>query len=503
MTILDGQQKAPLYEAIVNYSEGRKISFHTPGHKHGRGIPKIFQQYVGEKIFRLDLSVMQEIDSLHEPNSVIKEAQILAAKAYGAEYSFFLVNGTTGGNQAMILSTCNPGDKIIIPRNAHKSVISAVILAGAEPIYIMPKIDDQLNVILNLTPDQVREACQAHPDAKAVLITNPTYFGLTTDLEAIAEIVHRDDKILLVDEAHGPHYHFHPAFPKSAMSSGADMCVQSTHKHLSALSQGSMLHVQGFRVDILRLKTTLQMLQTTSPSYIILSSLDLTRRQMALEGETLWTRVIDMCEQTRKKINQISGLHCLTRDEIKSKSSLDLDITKLTISSKDINISGYDLAKILSSEYGIQVELSDFHNLLVFVSIGNTNKEMKYFSQALRKILIDYKDMIVNQKKRKSINFPQFMPKKVVNPRKALTGVTRKIPFKRSIGKICSEIVCPYPPGIPVLCPGEVVTQEIYSYLMSVLDSGARVNGQSDGRLQTIKVLDEVQMDDDQTALLL
>jgi arginine decarboxylase len=491
MSLYDSQDKTPLFDAIVRYANENKISFHTPGHKHGQGILKVFRQYVGDKVFRLDLSVMSEVDSLHEPSSVIKEAQILAAKAYGADYSFFLVNGTTGGNQAMILSVCDPGDKIIIPRNAHKSVISAVILAGAEPVYIMPKIDESSDLILNLTPEQVEEACRQNPDAKAVLVTNPTYFGLTTDLEAIAEIVHQYDKILLVDEAHGAHLHFHPSFPKSAIDSGADICVQSTHKHLAALSQGSMLHVKGVRVDILRLKTTLQMLQTTSPSYIILGSLDVSRHQMVHGGEAALEEVIQMCEGARAEINQITGLSCLTREQVRKIPSLDLDISKLTVSTKGLPCSGYDMAKILNSEYGIQTEMADFQNVLLFVSLGNTPKELKKFVKALKKIVVDYKDMFMNQKKRKRIVFPSFIPRKEVNPREALTKLTRKIPFKRSVGKICAEIVCPYPPGIPVLCPGEVITQEIYSYLMNVLDSGARINGQSDGRLQTIKVLEE------------
>ncbi len=491
MAIYDGQDKTPLFDAIVRYANENKISFHTPGHKHGKGIAKVFKQLVGEKVFRLDLSVMSEIDSLHEPSTVIKEAQILAAQAYGADYSFFLVNGTTGGNQAMILSVCDPGDKIIIPRNAHKSVISAVILAGAEPVYIMPKIDETSDLILNLTPEQVEEACRQHPDAKAVLVTNPTYFGLTTDLEAISDIVHQYDKILLVDEAHGGHFHFHSTLPKSAIDSGADMCVQSTHKHLAALSQGSVLHVKGVRVDILRLKTTLQMLQTTSPSYVILASLDLSRYQMVHEGEKTLDEVIRLCEATRAEVNKIQGLSCLTREQVRKIPGLDLDVTKITVSTKGLPCSGYDMAKILNSEYGIQIEMADFQNILLFVSAGNTAKELKKFVAALSKIVVDYKDMFMNQKKKRRIVFPHFVPNKEVNPREALTKLTRKIPFKRSVGKICAEIVCPYPPGIPVLCPGEVITQEIYTYLMNVLDSGARINGQSDGRLQTIKVLEE------------
>jgi arginine decarboxylase len=491
MSLYDGQDKTPLYDAIVDYANENKISFHTPGHKHGKGILKPFRQLVGEKVFQLDLSVMSEIDSLHEPSTVIKEAQVLAAKAYGADYSFFLVNGTTGGNQAMILSVCDPGDKIIIPRNAHKSVISAVILAGAEPVYIMPNIDPATDLILNLTAKQVEDACRQNPDAKAVLVTSPTYFGLTADLEAIADVVHKYDKIFLVDEAHGPHLHFHPSLPKSAMDSGADMCVQSTHKHLAALSQGSILHAKGLRVDILRLKTTLQMLQTTSPSYVILASLDMARHQMVKYGEQALGEVIAMCDEARREINLIPGFSCVTREQVQKLDGLDLDATKLTISTKNVPCSGYDMAKILNSEYDIQTEMSDFQNILLFVSIGNNAKELKRFVKALRKIVVDYKDMFVNTKKRKPVVFPTFIPKKEVNPREALTGLTRKIPFKRSVGKVCAEIVCPYPPGIPVLCPGEVITHEIYTYLMNVLESGARINGQSDGRLQTIKVLED------------
>lgn len=486
------QDRTPLYDAVVDYAQKNKISFHTPGHKHGQGIAKTFRQLVGEKVFRLDLSVMSEVDSLHEPSGVIKEAQILASKAYGADYSFFLVNGTTGGNQAMILSICDPGDKILVPRNAHKSVISAIILCGAEPVYLMPKVDEELDLILNLTPEQVDEALSKNPDAKAVLVTSPTYFGLTADLEGIAEVVHRHDKIFMVDEAHGPHLHFHPGLPKDALDSGADICVQSSHKHLPALSQGSLLHVKGVRVDILRLKTTLQMLQTTSPSYVILSSLDMARRQMAMEGEKLLEENIRLVEDARKKINAIPGLSCLTREKVREKfPGLDLDVTKLVVSTKGINYAGYDLAKILNSEYGIQVELSDFRNVLLFTSVGNTPKDIKRLVGSLSKIVRDYRDLFLNQKKRRQVLFPSFVPQKAANPREALYRLTRKIPFKRSVGKICAEIVCPYPPGIPVLCPGEVVTQEIYEYLLKVLDSGCRVNGQSDGKLQTIKVLED------------
>jgi arginine/lysine/ornithine decarboxylase len=493
MPIDSDQERTPLYDAIVDYANKNKISFHTPGHKHGQGIAKSFRQLVGEKVFRLDLSVMSEVDSLHEPSTVIKEAQILAAKAYGSDYSFFLVNGTTGGNQAMILSVCDPGDKILVPRNAHKSVISGIILSGAEPVYLMPKIDEDLDLILNLTPEQVEEGLRQHPDAKAVLVTSPTYFGLTADLDAISEVVHRHDKIFMVDEAHGPHLHFHPDLPKGALDSGADICVQSTHKHLPALSQGSILHVKGVRVDILRLKTTLQMLQTTSPSYVILASLDVARKQMAIEGEKLLGDNIRLVEDARKRINGIAGLSCLTRDKVKERfPGLDLDVTKLVISTKGINYAGYDLAKILNAEYGIQVELADFRNVLLFTSVGNTTKEIKKLVSSLEKIVKDYRDLFLNQKKRRAVMFPAFVPQKAVNPRDALSRLTRKIPFKRSVGKVCAEIVCPYPPGIPVLCPGEMVTQEIYEYLLRVLDSGCRVNGQSDGKLQTIKVLEDV-----------
>jgi len=487
------QARTPLYDAIVDYANKNKISFHTPGHKHGQGIAKPFRQYVGEKVFRLDLSVMTEVDSLHEPSSCIKEAQILSAKAFGSDYCFFLVNGTTGGNQAMILSVCDPGDKILVPRNAHKSVISGIILSGAQPVYLMPKVDEDLDLILNLTPEQVEEGLKQHPDAKAVLVTSPNYFGLTADLDAIADVVHKHDKVFMVDEAHGPHLHFHPSFPKSALDSGADICVQSVHKHLPALSQGSMLHVKGVRVDILRLKTNLQMLQTTSPSYVILASLDMARRQMAMDGERLLEANIRLAEDARRRINEISGLSCLARETVQQRfPGLDLDVTKLVICTKGINYAGYDLAKILNSEYSIQVELADFRNILLFTSIGTTPKDLKRLVGALQKIVKDYRDLFLNQKKRRPVLFPSFVPRQACNPREALYRSTRKIPFKRSVGKICAEIVCPYPPGIPVLCPGEVVTQEIYDYLLRVLDSGCRVNGQSDGKLQTIKVLEDI-----------
>lgn len=488
------QEKAPLLEALVAYAEEGRVSFHTPGHKHGHGIPKALHKAIGEKIFKLDLSVMPEVDSLHEPSGVILEAQRLAAQAFGADETSFLVNGTTGGNHAMILATCRPGDKIILPRNAHKSVLAAVALAGADPVYLMPRVDDRLDLLLNISPDQVHEACMEHPDAKAVLVTSPNYFGLAVDLPAIEKIVHAHGKLLLVDEAHGPHLCFHPDLPAGAMEAGADLCVQSTHKHLSALSQGSMLHVKGSRVDRAQLKTTLQMLQTTSPSYVILASLDAARRQMALEGRKLLTRLLEYCERARKEITTIEGFACLTRKDVGKLEHLDFDPTKIVISTRGIRYAGHNLAKILSSEYGIQVEMADFQNVLLFASIGSRWEDFRKIIRALKKIAGDYRDLFLNQRRRRKVLFPLFLPKKVLTPREALALPARRVSLREAVGSISAEMVCPYPPGIPVLCPGELLTPEVYQYLMRVLDSGARINGQADGGLRTLRVVEETSL---------
>jgi len=476
---LDEQLRTPLFDAMVGLAESRKVSFHTPGHKSGKGISTRFRKFVGPKIFSIDLTTLDEVDSLHKPRGVIKEAQELAAKAYGADRSYFLVNGTTGGNQAMILAACNPGDKVLIARNAHKSVLAGLILSGAQPVFYSPRVDERLRIMLNVTFDETKAAIDAHPECKVLFLTSPNYYGICADLERIVPYAHDKGLTVLVDEAHGPHLKFHPDLPASALEAGADMCVQSTHKIIGGMTQASMLHAKAERVNLTMLTNVLRFVQTTSPSYILMASLDLARMQMATEGEKLLEKAIRLSKEARARINRIPGLFCLGKDTVTDPlygQMGDLDVTKLTITVKDLGLSGYQVSQILNTRYHIQVEMADPFHILVIVSIGDRQDDLRRLVEALREIAKEQgTPAAVSALAGESL--PTFAHDAVITPREAFFADQDYIPLDQSIGAISSEIVTVYPPGIPVLVPGEIITSEAITYLKRMLSLGATVDG--------------------------
>lgn len=489
MEYYERQQKTPLFDAVKKYAEKKKVSFHTPGHKHGDGIPKIFRDFVGARIFDIDLTLLKEVDSLQDPRTVIKESHKLAAEAYGADFSFFLVNGTTIGNHAMILTVCFPGDKIIIPRNAHKSVIAGVILSGAIPVYIHPVYDKELKMTLNISPEQVARKLKEHPDVKAVLVTNPTYNGITTDIREIVRIAHQHKKIIMVDEAHGPHLKFHPDLPTSAMEAGADMCVQSTHKIISGMTQASMLHARK-TVDTLKLSRVLQLLHTTSPSYILMASLDVARMQMATQGREILSKVLSLSESARNDLRGL-GFSCVGKESSGREGFYGMDVTKLNIFTDNLLMTGYSVADILNKKYGIQIEFAAPTYMLAIMSLGNTKNDVYKLIKAVKDIKKNAKPVENFDRILKSTEYPAIESDVVLTPREASFSVTKKVLFKEAIGMISSEIVCPYPPGVPLLVPGERITKGVYDYLQFLKEMGNIINGQDDKSMQTIKVVSE------------
>ena len=303
---MNKQDKAPLFETLLAHAKRDVVSFHTPGHKNGHGIDQRLKAFTGKNMYTMDVTIFPEVDSLHDPTGPIKKAQELMAELYGVEHSFFLVNGSSGGNMSMFLSACNPGDSVVVSRNAHKSIMAGLILSGVWPIWVQPKIDQNLDIIFDSSPEQIENALNQYPEAKAVFITSPTYNGITTDLQKIADICHSRGKILLVDEAHGPHLKFNKELPISAVDAGADLCVQSTHKILSAISQGSVLHFKSNLVDLNRVKKVVSMLQTTSPNYLTLASIDMARRQAWLHGYQMLDKVISHAEYARRRIAKLN-----------------------------------------------------------------------------------------------------------------------------------------------------------------------------------------------------
>lgn len=476
---IDEQLKTPLFDAMVSLAIQRKVSFHTPGHKSGKGISTRFRKFVGPKIFSIDLTTLDEVDSLQKPKGVIKEAQELASKAYGADRSYFLVNGTTGGNHAMILATCDPGDKVLVARNAHKSVLAALILNGAQPIFFPSRLTEHLRITMNVTFEEARQAIDHHPEAKVIFLTSPNYYGICADLEKIISYAHEKGITALVDEAHGPHLKFHPALPLSAMEAGADLCVQSTHKIIGGMTQASMLHAKAARVNLTMLSNVLRFIQTTSPSYILMASLDLARMQMATEGEKLLDKAIKLAEEARNRINRIPGLFCFGKEMIKDSlfaKMVDMDVTKLTIAVSDLGLTGFQVSQILNTKYNIQVEMADPFHILVIVSIGDRRDDLLRLVEALREIAGDHypkgpKTLF------QDVGFPVFGNQTCMTPREAFFSDTQYIELEKAIDTVSAEIVTVYPPGVPVLVPGELISKEAVEYLQKMLKLGATVDG--------------------------
>ena len=482
------QNETPLFDALMEYVNRETIPFHVPGHKKGVGMDTEFKNFMGENPFKIDVTVFKLVDSLHHPTGPIKKAQELAADAYGADATFFSIHGTSGAIQAMVMSVVTDGDKIIVPRNVHKSITAGIILSGAIPIYMQPELDKKVGIAHGVAPSTVEATLNKHPDAKAVLIINPTYYGVATDLKTIADIVHSYGIPLIVDEAHGPHLGFNDKLPMSAMEAGADICSQSTHKIIGAMTQASLLHVHSKYVDINKVHQLLSLLQTTSPSYILMASLDCARRQIALHGEELLEYTINLINYARDEINKIPGLYSFGEEVLGVPGCYAFDPTKLTITCRDLGITGFDLDMILANKYHIQMEMSDLYNVLAVGSFGDTKESVEALISALKEVSNEYfgKGNI----KSDFIDIPSI-PQQLQRPREAFTSLKSSVSLKDSIGLISGEFLMAYPPGIPVLCPGERITKEIVDYIQKLKDVGLFVQGTEDPKVEFINVVKE------------
>lgn len=483
------QTRTPLFDALMEYVNNNTIPFHVPGHKKGQGMWGDFQKFVGINVLSIDVTVFKQVDSLHKPTGVIKEAQELAADAYNSDYTFFSIHGTSGAIQAMIMGVVNPGEKIIIPRNVHKSVTAGIILSGSIPVYMQPEIDHSVGVALNVTPETVIETLEQNEDAKAVLIVNPTYYGVSTDIKRIAKIVHSYGIPLIVDEAHGPHLHFNDRLPISAIDAGADVCSQSTHKIIGSMTQSSLLHVKKGFVDVNRIKTVMSLLQTTSPSYILLASLDVARKQMVMEGKKLLDRTIELANYARNKINSIEGYYCFGEEVLNKKGAYGFDPTKITITCKDLGLSGYELERILAEKYFIQPEMSDLYNVLCVFSLGDSKEHVDALINALEEI--SSQQCCSVRRKIGIIDVPEI-PEQILSPRDAFNSLTVSVPLSDSMGQISAEFLMAYPPGIPILCPGEMITREIINYVKELKEAHLYVQGTEDPDVNNIKVVSDI-----------
>lgn len=494
-TVPAHQYKTPYFDALLEYVREGVVSFHCPGHKHGKGVHQQFREFLGTNTLSIDLTQILGLDDLQQPTGVLKEAHQLAAQAYGADLSYFLVNGSSSGNHAMLLAVCNPGDEVILPRNAHKSVASGLIFSGVIPRYMMPEFDEELQVDHTVTVDTVKRALMDYPNAKAVMIVSPTYYGATADLCSIVKLCHEAGKALLVDEAWGPHLHFHPNLPISATEAGADLVVNSTHKLLGALSQSSILHCREGIVDAGRLEAVIRLFLSTSPSCLLLASLDVARMQMVTEGEELLDQTIALANDMRVKLNKIPGLYCLGKEIVGRPGVYDWDPTKLTVTARDIGYTGYEIEKIMRYKYLIQLELADLFNTIALITIGTSKEEGVKLVEAFQAIALKATDSqgtngdsLLKLREHRRVTLPDW-PSQRLTPREAFVAPHKVVPIKEAAGMISTELVTPYPPGIPIVCPGEELTKDLIEYLFVEIEEGSRITGLADSNFETIRVV--------------
>ena len=503
----EAQRHAPIAEAMRAYSEGGALAFHTPGHKQGLGAHALLRSLVTDEGLREEVSLMEELDDLHEPTMCIAEAERLAAELYGADRAYLMVNGTTGAIHAMLVGVLAPGDAVLVPRNAHRSVIGGIVLAGAKPVWMAPEVDERFGIPMGVAPSEVRRAVHEHPEAKAALLVYPTYYGVTTDLAAIAEILHDAGMLLLVDEAHGPHLRFFAADsgqPKQALDGGADAVAQSTHKLLGAMTQGSLLLTQGARIDDERIRAAASLLQTTSPNQLLMASIDIARMQMATEGRARWAEALRLADKLRAAVGDMPGLHCLGAADCQTPGASGLDRTKVTVDVTGLGLTGPEAEAWLrhNDTCKIQCELSDARNVLFLVTYADTEETIGKLITALRALVKERQGRSTtaagvqmfgssSAAEDAAAGLPPLpsVPETAADPRAAFFALKERVAFEKAAGRIAAEQVMFYPPGIPILVPGDRVTADAIRYICAMQVVGRKVVGPEDASLRTLLVL--------------
>ncbi len=479
---LERQKKAPVYSALERFRRQRVVPFDVPGHKRGRGNPELID-FLGDRCVGIDVNSMKPLDNLCHPVSVIKEAEELTADAFGAAHAFLMVNGTTSAVQAMVLSACGRGDKIIMPRNVHKSAINALILCGAVPVYIDPKVDTKLGIPLGMEIEDVREAVKQNPDAKAILVNNPSYYGICSNLKAIVDLAHENGMLALVDEAHGTHLYFGPNLPLAGMHAGADMAAISMHKSGGSLTQSSILLV-GPEMNVGYVSRIVNLTQTTSASYLLIASLDLSRRNLALRGRDSFAKVTTMAKYAREEINEIGGYYAYGHELINGKSIYDFDETKLVVNTRSIGLTGIEVYDLLRDEYDIQMEFGDLSNVMAYISIGDRIQDIERLAGALADIRRLY-----SKPEYSFFSAEYITPIVKATPQEAFYAEKESLPIDQTVGRICAESVMCYPPGIPILAPGEVITRDILDYIETAKEKGCSMQGPESEDISELVVL--------------
>ena len=476
------QMDTPVARALEEQRVNRLAHFDVPGHKGGRMNPAL-NDYFGAKLLSLDVNSMKPLDNLAHPVSVIREAQSLAARAFGADNAFFIVNGTTAAVQTMIFASVQAGQKVILPRNVHRSAINALVVNGAIPVYVNPRVNADLGIPLGMALADVEAAIAANPDAKAVLVNNPTYYGICSDLRAIVALAHAHDMLVLVDEAHGTHFYFSERLPVSAMAAGADMAACSIHKTGGSLTQSSLLLTRR-PVDPDYIRQVINLTQTTSASYLLIASLDLARKNLHFNGRAMYEKTVAMADYAREEINDLGGYYAFGPELVNNDSVCAFDTTKLSIHTREIGLAGIEVYDYLRDEYGIQIEFGDVGNILCILSSGDRPLDIERLISALAEI------KRLHAKSPAGLFDHEYVePKVEMSPQAAFYAPKRSVAIARSEGRVSGEFVMCYPPGIPILAPGERITREVLDYVLYAKSKGCFMTGPADMKINRINVV--------------
>ncbi|KAL5751079.1 hypothetical protein ACOSP7_025682 [Xanthoceras sorbifolium] len=469
----------PLVSALKASAKQNAASFHFPGHNRGRAAPSSITQLIGLGPFIHDLNALPELGTLFSPQGPISEAQKQAAKLFGALETWFLVGGTTCGIQAAIMATCSPGEYLILPRNSHMSTISALVISGAIPKYIIPEYSYNWDIAAGVTPSQVEKAIKElekeGQKPAAVIVTSPTYNGICSKLSEISQLCHCHGIPLIVDEAHGAHLGFHPQLPYCALQQGADLVVQSTHKVLCSLTQSSMLHLsRKSSVDRERISRCLQTLQSTSPNNLLLASLDAARAQLNENPKTIFNEAINLATESKNLVKDIPGISVLDSSIFPNFPAIDP--LRLTLGFWQLGLSGYQANEILHRDLLVICELVGTRSMTFVVNLGTCREHVQRLVSALQYVSSSSStslsvEKFVNRVEEHSVLAPFADINISLNPREAFFSNKRKVSINQSLGKICGELICAYPPGIPVMIPGEIITDRILDYLLHVTSS--------------------------------
>lgn len=478
------QSKTPFFTKLKEYADLKTTSFDVPGHRQGRFSNEMLE-YAGENLFKLDLNAPMGLDNLSHPDGVIKEAEDLMAQAFSSDNAYFLVNGTTQGTLSIIMSECRANEKILLPRNVHKSVINALILSGAIPVFMKPDIDNILGISNSVSYETVKQTIEENPDAKVLFLINPTYFGVVGDITRIIKLAHDKGLKVLVDEAHGGHFYFCKKLPIGAMQAGADASSISIHKTIGSLTQSSVLLTRKGIIDKKRLQSTLNILTSTSPSALLMASLDVARKNIYFNGEAQLTRIINLANTARNKINNIPGIEAIKPEYFLNRGEFGYDQTRIIIKVSDLGLTGFDVYKELRTKYNIQMELAETNLILAILTPGTQSKDITNLVRALEKIsqthLKENREPLHSK-----INYIE--PEYFMRPREAYHANKKFVSYEDAVGEVSAESIMIYPPGIPLVIPGEIISEEIVKMLKQFYTKGTKVL--SDSYQGLVRVVD-------------